>query len=103
MSFQLYRGRVHESGAGAALHDARWVLGLAGRVDVEHVAALWKVTLAEKISGEEAGEELSEEGDYHDRGAKWKLLAASLRVVERIFEQRSYAESFFAACRNSFL
>jgi len=58
---------------------------------------LRKISFAEQSSGEETGEELSEECDYHDGGAKGKLLRARLRIVERIFDQWEYAEFFFTA------
>jgi len=47
---------------------------------------LREIAFAKQSSGEETGKELSEECDYHDGGAKGKLLRARLRIVERIFD-----------------
>lgn len=79
------------------MHDARRFLGLPGRIDAQHVAAFRKITLAEQVSREKAGEELSEEGDYHDGGAKGKFLGTRPRIVEWIFNQWIDAESFLTA------
>lgn len=93
----VYRGRIHEGGPGAALHDARRILGLAGRVNAQHVATFREVALAEEGPGEEAGAQLSEEGHYHSGGAERKLLGVRSRVVERILDQRGYTKPSLAS------